>query len=132
MTLARMTMAYVKDAMTTDIEFTGPRATALDAARRMAEHAVDALVVADGGHLLGMVTQADIVRAVAAERDLATTAVAEIMLPEVLFCYDDQRIEDAAAKMRASLVRRLPVLSKDKTIIGMISEDDLGTAENVG
>ncbi|MCU0895346.1 MAG: CBS domain-containing protein [Rhodospirillales bacterium] len=131
MTLARMMMAYVKDAMTMDIEPMEPRRTALEAARVMAEHAVDALVVADGGHLLGMVTQADIVRAVAAERDLAATAIAEIMLPEVLFCYDDQRIEDAAAKMRASLVRRLPVLSKDKTIIGMISEDDLGTAEDL-
>jgi CBS domain-containing protein len=119
-------MVYVKDAMTTDIEAIEPRRSALEAARSMAENAVDALVVADGGHLLGMVTQADIVRAVAQERDPAATAVAEIMLPEVLFCYDDQRIEDVAAKMRASLVRRLPVLSKDKTIIGMISEDDLG------
>jgi CBS domain-containing protein len=121
-------MAYVKDAMTSDIAAIEPRRTALDAARGMAEHAVDALVVADAGHLLGMVTQADIVRAVAEGRDPAATAVAEIMLPEVLFCYGDQTTEEVAAKMRASLVRRLPVLSKDKTIIGTISEDDLGTA----
>ena len=118
-------MAYVKDAMTKDIEAIEPRRTALEAARRMTEDAVDALVVAEGARLLGMVTQADIVRAVAAGRDLAKTAVAEIMLPEVLFCHDDQTTEEVAAKMRASLVRRLPVLSRDKTIIGMICEDDL-------
>lgn len=123
--LARRTMAYVKDAMTKDIDIIEPRRTALEAAKSMNEQAVDALVVADGGHLLGMVTQADIVRAVAAERDPATTAVAEIMLPEVPFCYGDETTGEVAAKMRARLVRRLPVLTKDKAIIGVISEDDL-------
>jgi CBS domain-containing protein len=123
-----MTMAYVKDAMTKDIDAIEPRRSALEAARSMTERAIDALVVAEGGHLLGMVTQADIVRAVAAERDPARTAVAEIMLPEVLFCYDDQTTDEVAAKMRASLVRRLPVLSRDRTILGMVSEDDLDPA----
>ncbi len=118
-------MAYVRDAMTKEIDTIGPRRTALEAARSMSERTADALIVAEAGHLLGMVTQADIVRAVAAGRDLASTAVAEIMLPEVLFCHDDQTTEEVGAKMRASLVRRLPVLSRDKTIIGMICEDDL-------
>lgn len=121
-------MAYVKDAMSKDIDAIEPRRTALEAAKSMSERAIDALVVAEGGHLLGLVTQADIVRAVAARRDPAQTAVAEIMLPEVLFCYPDQTTEEVAAKMRASLVRRLPVLSKDKAIIGVISEDDLDPA----
>jgi CBS domain-containing protein len=125
-------MAYVKDVMTTDIDTIEPRRSALEAARSMTERAIDALVVAEAGHLLGMVTQTDIVRAVAAERDPAQTAVAEIMLPEVLFCYDDQTTDEVAAKMRASLVRRLPVLSKDKTIIGMVCEDDLDVAEVPG
>ncbi len=125
-------MAYVKDAMTKDIDAIEPRRTALEAAKSMTERAVDALMVAEGGHLLGLVTQADIVRAVAAGRDPAQTAVAEIMLPEVLFCYGDQTTEEVAAKMRAALVRRLPVLSKDKAIIGMISEDDLDPAAAAG
>jgi CBS domain-containing protein len=118
-------MPYVKDAMTTNIETIEPRRSALEAARSMSDGAVDTLIVAEAGHLVGVVTQADIVRAVAAERDPAKTAVAEIMLPEVLFCYDDQTADEVAAKMRASLVRRLPVLTRDKSLIGMISEDDL-------
>ncbi|HSO42849.1 MAG: CBS domain-containing protein [Rhodospirillales bacterium] len=125
-------MAHVKDAMTKDINTIEPRHTALEAARSMTEQAVDALIVAEAGHLLGMVTQADIVRAVAAERDPGQTAVAEIMLPEVLFCYEDQTTDEVAAKMKASLVRRLPVLSRDKTMIGMISEDDLDPADDLG
>lgn len=125
-------MAYVKDAMTKDIDAIEPRRTALEAAKSMTERAVDALMVAEGGHLLGLVTQADIVRAVAGRRDPAQTAVAEIMLPEVLFCHPEQTTEEVAAKMRASLVRRLPVLSKDKAIIGMISEDDLDPAGAAG
>jgi CBS domain-containing protein len=125
-------MAYVKDAMTKEIDAIEPRRTALEAARSMTERAADALIVAEAGHLVGMVTQADIVRALAAGRDPASTTVAEIMLPEVLFCHDDQTTDEVAAKMRASLVRRLPVLSRDKTIIGMVTEDDLGPAEAAG
>lgn len=125
-------MAYVKDAMSKDIDAIEPRRTALEAAQRMTERTLDALVVAEGARLLGMVTQADIVRAVSAGRDPAQTAVAEIMLPEVLFCYDDQTTKEVAAKMRASLVRRLPVLSRDRAIIGMVSEDDLDPAVVAG
>lgn len=91
-------MAHVKDAMTKDINTIEPRHTALEAARSMTEQAVDALIVAEAGHLLGMVTQADIVRAVAAERDPGQTAVAEIMLPEVLFCHDDQTTEGSGRR----------------------------------
>jgi CBS domain-containing protein len=118
-------MVYVKDAMTTDIETIDPRRSALEAARSMTDGAADALIVAEAGHLVGVVTQADVVRAVAAGRDPKTTAVAEIMLPEVLFCYDDQTADEVVAKMRASLVRRLPVLGRDKSLIGMVAEDDL-------
>lgn len=118
-------MATVKDHMTTEIVAIEPRRPALDAARVMTEQDVDALVVTESGHLLGMITQADLVRTIAANKDLAVTTVAEAMLPEVLFCFADQDVEEAAKKMQASLVRRLPVLSKDKVLLGMICEDDL-------
>jgi CBS domain-containing protein len=118
-------MAVVSDYMTSDIDLIGPRRTAREAARLMIERDADALVVAEAGHLLGLVTHGDVVRAVAAERDVNATSVAEIMLPEVLFCFADQSLDEAAAKMQASLVRRLPVLSKDKTLLGVIHEDDI-------
>lgn len=118
-------MAKISDYMECAIDRIGPRGVALDAARQMVERDVDALVVCDQGHLLGMVTHADIVRAVAAGTDLTATAVAEIMLPEVLFCYADQSIEEAMTKMQASLVRRLPVLSRDKVLLAVIALDDV-------
>lgn len=118
-------MTHVSDHMTGKVIAVEPRQTALDAARIMTDQDVDALAVTDAGRLLGMITQADIVHAVAAERDIAATSVAEAMLPEVLFCYDNQSAEEAIKKMQASLVRRLPVLSKDKVLLGMVCEDDL-------
>lgn len=118
-------MTKISDYMTTRIAAIEPRRPVLEAARAMTEEDVDALCVVDNGHLLGMITQADIVNAVAGDKDLATTPVAEVMLPEVLFCFDDQSVEEATKKMQASLVRRLPVLSKDKVLLGMICEDDL-------
>ncbi len=118
-------MTHVSDHMTRDMVAIEPRRTALEAARLMTDEDVDALAVTDGGRLLGMITHADIVHAVAGERNLAATPVAEVMLPEVLFCFDDQSAEEAVKKMQASLVRRLPVLSKDKALLGMVCEDDL-------
>lgn len=118
-------MKTVKDHMTCAIVAIDPRRTALDAARSMTDEDVDALAVVDGGHLVGMITQADIVHAVAAGQDPAHVSVAEAMLPEVLFCFEDQSTEEAIKKMQASLVRRLPVLSKDKVLLGMVCEDDL-------
>lgn len=118
-------MTSVRDLTTAEIVAIEPRRPALEAAQRMSEADVDAVVVIDHGHLLGMITQADLVRALAAERDLAATPVSEVMLPEVLFCFDDQSVEEAASTMQANLVRRLPVLSRDKVLLGMICEDDL-------
>ncbi|MBL8658721.1 MAG: CBS domain-containing protein [Rhodospirillales bacterium] len=118
-------MTHVSDHMICKIIAIEPRQTALEAARIMTDQDVDALAVTDAGRLLGMITQADIVHAVAAERDIAATSVAKVMLPEVLFCYDDQSAEEAIRKMQASLVRRLPVLSKEKVLLGMVCEDDL-------
>ncbi len=118
-------MAKVIDYMDTTIDMIEPRRPALEAARQMVERDVDALIVCDNGRLLGMVTHADIVRAVAGDGDLAAASVAEIMLPEVLFCFADQSVEEAATRMHGSLVRRLPVLSREKALLGVITLDEL-------
>lgn len=118
-------MAKVIDYTQGAIDTIEPRRPVIEGARLIMESDVDALIVCDHGRLVGMVTQADIVRAVANDADLNNTSVAEIMLPEVLFCYGDQPVEEATAKMQASLVRRLPVLSREKVLLGVIALDDI-------
>jgi CBS domain-containing protein len=65
------------------------------------------------------------VRLVAAGLDASTTKVREIMTPDVTYCFEDQTLEEAAALMEAHQIRRLPILSRDKYLIGMVSLGDL-------
>jgi CBS domain-containing protein len=86
----------------------------------------DPLPVCDGERLQGLLTDRDIaVRLVAAELDASTTKVREIMTPEVMYCFDDQTLEEAAAIMEAHQIRRLPIINRDKHLIGMLSLGDL-------
>ena len=47
------------------------------------------------------------------------------MTPDVMYCFDDQTLEEAAAIMEAHQIRRLPIISRDKHLIGMLSLGDL-------
>jgi CBS-domain-containing membrane protein len=47
------------------------------------------------------------------------------MTPDVMYCFDDQTLEEAAALMEAHQIRRLPIMNRDKRLIGMLSLGDL-------
>lgn len=94
----------------------------------MKELDIGSLPVCDGEKLQGLVTDRDMVlRLVAEGRDPATTNVMEIMTPAATYCFDDQTLEEAAAVMEAKQIRRLPILNRDKQLIGMLSLGDLAT-----
>jgi CBS domain-containing protein len=82
--------------------------------------------VCDGDRLLGMITDRDIVlRAIAEGRDPQTTSVEEAMTPGVVYCYQDQDVEEAAALMKEHQLRRLVVLDRDKRLVGILSLGDI-------
>ena len=66
-----------------------------------------------------------------AESRLPETAVREIMSKEVLYCFDDQDLEDVADNMSEEKVRRMPVVNRDKRLVGMLSLADIALAEEV-
>jgi len=107
-------------------------ASALEAARRMNEHRIGALVVVDGaGDLAGIVTERDIlVRLVAGERDPGSTRVREVMTPEVVTCRCDQMLNDVRETMRRRRIRHVPVTDGCE-LVGMVSIGDLNAAANV-
>jgi CBS domain-containing protein len=73
-----------------------------------------------------MVTDRDIVvRAVAEGRDPNTTKVADVMSPQVAYCFEDQRVEEAAQMMEARQIRRLPILDREKQLVGIVSLGDI-------
>jgi len=76
-----------------------------------------------------MVTDRDITIRITAEgRDAANTAVQEAMTPDVAFVFEDQDVQDAARIMRDRQIRRLPVVSRDKQLVGIVSLGDLAVA----
>src|SRR3712207_146292 len=105
----------VREVMTRDVEVVHPDATLQEAARKMDALDVGPLPVCDGDRLVGMITDRDIVvRATAAGRDPKTTHVRDAMTRDVVYCFEDQDVREAARVMEEQQIRRVVVLDRDK------------------
>jgi len=112
--------------MTPDVEVIAPQSTIREAAQLMDEINVGSLPVCDGRRLLGMVTDRDItIRATAAGKSPDECLVEEVMSEGADWCFEDEAVEDAMEKMQARQIRRLPVVDRDKMLVGIISLGDL-------
>jgi CBS domain-containing protein len=121
----------LKNLMTREVEVVDFNMTLQQAAAKMQSLNVGALPVREGMELVGMVTDRDIViRAVADGRDPTFTSVAEVMTVELVYCYEDQTVEEAAKIMAEQQIRRLPVFDREHQLVGIVSLGDL--AEDVG
>ena len=69
-------------------------------------------------------------RLAAEGRNPTETSVAEIMSKEIFYCFEDQEIEEAASVMEAGQIRRLPILDKDKQLVGIVSLGDISVRSN--
>lgn len=116
----------ISDMLTKDPHVIRPDAMICEAARMMKQHDIGMLPVCDGQRLVGSITDRDLtVRAVADACDPLSTRVRDIMTPNVFWCYDDQDIEEAAQLMEEKQIRRLPIINRDKRLVGIISLGDL-------
>ena len=116
----------VREMMTQNAECTTPDATIREVAERMKELDVGSLPVCEGDELVGMITDRDIaIRSVAAGRDPKSHRVREAMSTEIVYCFEDQSVSEAAEMMREKQIRRLPVMNRSKTLVGIISLGDL-------
>lgn len=119
----------VNEAMTRDVRVASPTQTIREVAQIMADIDVGVVPIGDNDRLVGMLTDRDIaVRAVAAGKG-PDTQVQEIMSNEVLYCYEDDDIEDVAENMADVQVHRLPVVNRDKRLVGIISLADIANTE---
>ena len=120
----------VSEVMTPGVRVVSPEQTISEAARLMAELDAGSLPVGEDDRLVGMITDRDIaVRAVAQQKP-PTTKVREVMSQEVLYCFDDQDLEDIAQNMSDVKVRRLPVVDREKRLVGIVSISDLAKSDN--
>jgi CBS domain-containing protein len=97
-----------------------------DAALKMQQFDVGTLPIKDGDRLVGMLTDRDItVRAIAEGRDPTKTQVREVMTPQVVYCFEDQDVSEVAKVMQEKQIRRLPILNREKRLVGIVSLGDL-------
>jgi CBS domain-containing protein len=119
----------VKECMSRDVKMVRPDLSIGAAAKLMSEKDVGFLPVGDDDRLRGIITDRDIaVRAVAHAKD-HNTPVSEVMSAEVMYCFDDQDIGEVAENMAKIQVRRLPVVDRDKRLVGIISLADAARRE---
>lgn len=121
----------IREAMTRDVRMVRPDQTIREAAHLMAELDIGALPVEDSDRLVGMITDRDIaVRAVAEGRG-ADTTVRDVMTAEIKYCFDDQSVEEVTRNMGEQRLRRLPVVDRNKRLVGILSLGDLALDEDV-
>ncbi len=119
-------MMKVKDCMTSDCKFVSKDMTLQEAAQIMRDLDIGFLPVAEQDRLVGMVTDRDmVVRCLAEGCDPTTEVVRNAMTEKTFYCYDDQTIEDIAKNMGEIQVRRLPVVNRQKRLVGVLSLGDI-------
>ena len=116
----------VREIMTPDVEVVHPDATLKEAAETMSRLDIGPLPVCDGERLVGMLTDRDITIRITAQGCAPnTTKVREAMTSEVVYCFEDQNVQTAAQMMEMRQIRRVPVLNRDKRLVGIVSLGDL-------
>ncbi|HSR72721.1 MAG TPA: CBS domain-containing protein [Kiloniellales bacterium] len=126
----------IKDIMTNEVALVAPDTTLAEAARIMAKKDVGILPVGENDHLVGVITDRDIVvRGLAKGHDPESAEIGDAMTDRVLYCFDDQPVETVASNMAEEQIRRLPVVNRDKRLVGIVSIGDLaveGSAHRAG
>jgi len=124
----------LRDIMTRDPGVVSPGDTLEQAARIMEVLDVGPIPVCEGKRVVGMLTDRDItVRATAAGCDPKTTLVSDAMSQDVVSCYEDQDVQEAAGLMKEKQIRRLLVLNRADDLVGIVSLGDLAIeAEDKG
>jgi CBS domain-containing protein len=120
----------VEEVMTRDVAVAAPEATIERAARMMRDLDIGALPVADNDRLVGMITDRDITVRAIADGKGADCKISEVMTPDVKYCYCDQDLSEVTDNMADIQLRRLPVLDRNKRLVGILALGDIATSSD--
>jgi CBS domain-containing protein len=122
----------VNAAMTRDVRVANPNHSIREAAAMMADLDAGTIPVGEHDRLVGMITDRDIaVRAVAQGKG-PDTRIGDVMSAEVKYCFEDDDIDDVMTNLGDIQVRRLPVLNRDKRLVGILSLGDIAVSMEDG
>ncbi|MDD6793729.1 MAG: CBS domain-containing protein [Thermobifida fusca] len=115
----------VADLMTTQVIYLPAETTLEEAARAMRDADIGDVVVTERSTLAGMVTDRDIVRAIADRRDPATTTLGMIAAKDLVVLEQNASPVDAVRLMRDRAIRRVLVCDSDRRLVGIVALSDL-------
>jgi CBS domain-containing protein len=114
--------------MTDDVKTVQPGATLQEVARLMRDEDIGSVPVAENDKLIGMVTDRDIViRGLADGGQPDAKCARDVMSQQVLYCREDETVEDVLRNMGEQQIRRLPVVNESKRLVGVVSIGDLSS-----
>ena len=122
----------VSEAMTREVKICTPGQTIREVAKTMAEIDAGSMPVGENDRLIGMITDRDIAIRAVAQGKGPDTPVREVMSEHVHYCYDDEDVDHVAENMGDIQVRRLPVVNREKRLVGIISIGDVARSEGGG
>lgn len=119
-----------KEIMTTNVEVGSPDMSVVEAARKMKEGDFGMLPIGENDRLVGSVTDRDItIRAVAEGKDINQCIVRDVMSKGIEYCFEDEDLDDIAERFSSHKIRRLPVLNREKRLVGILSLGDLSLSK---
>jgi CBS domain-containing protein len=116
----------IEDVMTADVSYVAPDTAISDIARKMRDADIGATPVVENDRLIGMITDRDIVvRVIAEGMDARRMTARDAMSAGILYCFADEAVEAVLENMGDQQIRRLPVVNRDKRLVGVVSLGDL-------
>lgn len=116
----------IREIMTRHVATIGPKASVREAAQAMRDRDVGMLPVLDGGRIVGLITDRDIVvRAIANGLDPKKIGVGQIMTTEIIYCFESEDVSDAVESMEVKQIRRLLIVNRGKRLVGVLSIGDV-------
>ena len=118
----------IKEIMSKNVQIVAPETLLHEVAKKMQQNDCGSILVAKDDRLLGVITDRDLaLRCVAESHHPAETTAEQVMTKEILYCLDTDAFEDVALNMTKNKVRRMPVLDKEKRLVGIVSLGDLAS-----
>jgi CBS domain-containing protein len=122
----------VSEAMTQTVSVAKPDQTIQQAAQSMSDVDAGVLPVGENDRLVGIITDRDIAIRAIAQGKGSDTPVRAVMSTEVLYCFEDEDTDDVARNMGDNQVRRLPVVDRNKRLVGILSLGDIAVMDKGG
>lgn len=122
-------MHTIKDVMSRDVQVISPDATIAEAAQCMRDGDFGMMPVGENDRMIGAISDRDIAIRAVAQGQGADAKVRDVMSDGVCWAYEDDPVERAAQLMSEKQIRRLPIVNRDKRLVGILALGDLAVKE---